>query len=314
MNMQASLFSPASTVAPPYLAAPPAESKLSERAMLARVIVRKWSARKTDKRVTRQVNESHHAASDAGRYNKRLLPRDALAKIDSIESEARGVHYSRTLPWSDDGPRILSARLFVDYSKEMRRLKAEFESAVADFVAGYPAFKAQAQADLNGLYNEADYPHAADIAGRFEFRFAIMNLPDAADFRVELDAGQLADIRAAIDSDTREALAAATRDVWQRVAEAVGHMATKLRAYQPGGDGKRADGIFRDSLVENVRSLVGLLPSLNIANDPALAKIADRMSAELCRDDAKELRENESARASVAAAAESILADVSAYL
>jgi hypothetical protein len=90
-------------------------------------------------------------------------------------------------------------------------------------------------------------------------------------------------------------------------------MAEKLKAFKPAQGGDRAEGIFRDSLVENVRELVAVLPSLNITGDPTLAAVAARMEA-LCRDDADELRDNAAARASVAAEADAILADVGQFL
>jgi hypothetical protein len=297
----------------PIIAA--AGNALSARAMLARLKISKWSAVKLDKKITHDVAEQHQAADGAGRYNKRLLGKGALAKIDTVANAARSEHASRTLPWSDEGARILSTRGFVDYSNKLRELKADFESAVAEFAANYSAYVDAARAELNGMFREADYPHIGDIAGRFSFSFEFSNMPDSRDFRVELDAAQAADIRASMDASAREAFAAATRDVWQRVAEAVGHMAEKLRAYKPAtAKGETTAGVFRDSLVDNVRELVALLPSLNIADDPALTAIADRIARDLCADDAKALRDNAGARESVAAAAESILQDVSAYL
>lgn len=287
---------------------------LSARALLASLSVCKWSATRLDKKATREVTASNGAAPDAGRFNKRLVSKEALKAIAEIESRARTAHYDMTLPWSDDGPRILAARGLAGYNAAMRALQAEFSAAVDSFVAGYPQFRADAQAELGSLFNPGDYPDAATVGARFRFDFKLAKVPEGDDFRVQIDSAQLADIRASIDREAREAFAGATRDAWRRIAEAVGHMATKLREYQPGGDGKRASGTFHASLVDNVRKLVDLLPSLNIADDPALDSIAKRMAADLCADDAKALRESDTARESVAAAAESILADVSAYL
>jgi hypothetical protein len=71
--------------------------------------------------------------------------------------------------------------------------------------------------------------------------------------------------------------------------------------------------VFHDTLVDNVRDLVALLPGLNIMNDQRLADIATRMQG-LCRDDADTLRDNPTARASVAAEADAILREVSDYM
>ena len=287
---------------------------LSERAMLARLNIRQWSARKLDRKVTDEVNTAHNASPDAGRYNKRLVSKDALATIQKVANEARKMHYARTLPWQDEGARILSTAGYLDYTGKVRDLRAEFESAVDAFVSGYPDFVTDARSKLNGLFQETDYPPADDIRSRFAFSVAIDPMPVSDDFRCQLDAAQAEEIRADIEARTRDAITAATRDVWTRISLVVGHMAEKLKEYKPAvGPGARAEGVFRDSLVENVRDLVAVLPSLNITGDPALAAIADRMQS-LCRDDAAELRDNASARASVAAEADAILADVGQFL
>lgn len=289
-------------------------SILAERAMLASVRIAHWSGRKLDKRVTAETNARHNAAADAGRYNKALLSKEAIADVLRVENSARAEHYARTLPWRDDGARILSAAGYLDYADKMRGLRAEFDSAVESFVAGYPDFVEAARARLNGMFDPADYPGPDDIRGRFRFSVDISPVPDAADFRVAIGDAQAAAVRADLERRSDEALQAAMRDAWQRVADATGRMVERLRAYQPGADGKKAEGVFRDSLVENVRELAGLLPTLNIAGSPDLARMAERLQADLCEADADQLRESDNMREKTADAAAAILADVSAFL
>ena len=287
---------------------------LSERAMLAKLTIRQWSARRLDKAVTREVAVAHNASSDAGRYNKRLIAKDALAAIQTIAGAARTFHYTYTSPWTDEGARILSARAFPAYAQGIRDFREQFEAAVAAFVSGYDQFKADAKVSLNGLFSEEDYPEASQIAERFAFERKIFNVPDASDFRVDLADGQAEDIKAELQATMDDALREVMRDAWQRVADHVGKMAEKLRAYVPGTEGQRATGIFHDSLVENVRELAALLPSLNIARDPALDACAETIKESLCQHDAADLRIWDSTRLRVAESAESILAQVGSYL
>jgi len=289
-------------------------SILSERAMLARLSISQWSARKHDRSVTREVNESHGAAADAGRYNKRLLAREALAAIATIASSARTTHYQLTAPWQDDGARLLSAKLFPEYAKAMQGFRIEFESAVSQFVAGYPDYVNQARVSLNGLFDESDYPNPETIGGKFDFETQLFNVPDARDFRVDLADGQAADIRSQIETATNQALHVAMRDAWQRVADTVGHMSEKLRAYRPATETERAQSTFKDSLVENVRALADLLPGLNIANDPALADVARKLRDGLSIYDAADLRESMNARETIIMRADDVLAQVGGYL
>jgi len=48
----------------------------------------------------------HGAQAAASRYHKMLLPREVLAEIHKIVSEARQENYLMTLPWDDNGHRV----------------------------------------------------------------------------------------------------------------------------------------------------------------------------------------------------------------
>lgn len=287
---------------------------LSQRAMLMTLSLTAWSARKMDKRITDETNSRHGAGHDAGRYNKMLLSKDALAEIAQIDAEIRTHYYQVTSPWLDrEGTRILSSVNAVAELQWFQRKRQEREDAVSRFVDGYPQFVESARIRLNGMFSEADYPQASVIGSKFRFSVSVDNIPDSGDFRVEMADGQADDIKREIEARSAAAVETVIRDCYSRIAEHVSRMSVRLKAYKPAVGDNRAEGVFRDSLVENVRELVGLLPALNITGDPALAQIASRMTA-LCQEDAGTLRDLPSVRESVAREADAILADVSAYL
>jgi hypothetical protein len=288
---------------------------LATRAMLASVRISVWTARKVDKKVTAETNAANYAAADAGRYNKALLAKDALASVTAAASAARLAHYSVTLPWMDDGARILPAAAFDKYTADLRAIRFQFETAVAEFVSNYANYVADARRRLGDMYNPDEYPEPAHIEAKFKFETRILPMPDATDFRVDLGDSVAAQIRADIARDTHLALETAQRDVWNRIAGVVGHMVEKLAEYKPATrKGDKVTGIFRDSLVENVRELVAILPALNLTADPYLSEITARLARELCAHDADTLRDSDGIRAETAERAAAILADVSDFL
>jgi len=289
-------------------------SLLSERAMLVRLSIKQFSARKLDKRISREVNDQHAAAPDVARVNKRLLAKEALAEIAGIANAARAAHYEHTSPWLDDGARVLSAIAFPTYSAKMQAFRLDFEAAVAKFVQAYPDLREAAKTDMGDLFDEADYPDALDIEKRFEFRGAIYPFPEGSDFRVDLAEGQTADIRAELAEAAQATVRMATLDAWQRVHEVAARMKERLTAYTPGGDGIKATGTFHDTLVSNVAELADILPGLNLAQDPALDAMARRLREDLASVDADTLRADPIIRADTAAAADAILRHVNDYL
>ena len=283
---------------------------INQKAMLAGVKIQVWSARKLDRKVTDDTNRAHNAQADAGRYNKALISKDALAEIVAISNRARKEHYARTLPWADNGNRILSASGYADFANIMRELGDEFDAAVRKFLANYDAFVADARIRLNGMFDASDYPASDEIARRFSFKKQIWPMPDASDFRVDLSAGESDRVRAEIAAEFDSAMQMAMRDVFERIADCVGKMSEKLKP--TAGDAKAE--IFRDSMVGNIRELVGLLPSLNVTCNATLDRIGQRMERELCRYEPDALRDDKQARQDTKTAADEILAEIADFI
>lgn len=82
---------------------------IHETSILVNLTITSWTGRKYDKKVTDKLNKDHGATSDAGRYNKMLLPGDAAsyAALTKHQSATRVKHYEQTLNWIKDGERLL---------------------------------------------------------------------------------------------------------------------------------------------------------------------------------------------------------------
>jgi hypothetical protein len=277
---------------------------LARKAVLVSVKICQWSARKLDRKVTDEVNRAHNASKDAGRFNKLLIEAERLAKLTSLVSAARTLHYTLTRPWADEGPRILPNKLFAKFSDEFRVLKREFEQAADEFASGYPQFVEERKRALNGLFNEADYPGVNEIRSRFKLEMTILPFPDVTDFRSDLDEDTVADIKAEMAETSDRVVDNAMRHTTAQIVDIVGHMAAKLREFGGGSS------YFKNSLVDNVRELAELLPAFNLTDDAKLAAITARIQRELCVEDASSLRENEGAREAVAKSADEIVAEV----
>jgi len=294
---------------------------LSRKATLVAVVISQWTARKLDKKVTDEVNRSHGAAADAGRFNKLLIEAARLEKLGSLVSQARHAHYRYTKPWCDEGMRILPNALHQKFAEEFRRIKREFHIAADEFCRDYPSFVAERKKALNGLFNAADYPDAKEIRAKFQLDTKTFPVPDAGDFRSDvLDHDTIEDIKRELAETNEQVLADATRHSIDQITRIVGHMSEKLSEYKPGAPVKKGKGgkpkktFFTDSLVENVRELADLLPAFNLTNDPKMDHIASRIKKELCTEDAAELRVSERARDAVQKSADDILKDVNKLL
>lgn len=273
---------------------------LSEKALLVTLNICQWSARKFDKKATEEVNQAHNS-TDAGRFNKALVKKDHLQELAKIANEARTFHYSNTLPWGDNGERLLPAANYFEYTAALARFKNQFDGLVREFCKTYPLMIDEAKIRLNGLFNPDDYP--ANVADKFEVKSNFMPVPESADFRLNLNAQEVESLRGKIENEIGRRFAAAQHDIYIRIAEQLKRMAERLND---------KEAIFRNSLFENLRELCDLLPRLNIAGDPKVTDLIQDLKR--IYTDPEAVRKDERLRAEKADQVDDILRRMNGFL
>lgn len=281
-------------------------------AMLVSLNVRAYGARKEDKKISRDVAIAHGTSTDAGNYSKHLVPKEALEPVTKAIGALRSFHYENTLPWLDEGVRILPSMNYESYRTQMESLRDSYDTAVRDFALRWPEIVESARSRLAGMFNETDYP--IDVRSRFGCNVRFMPLGDAQDFRVAISDTERDMLKAQIEGTLGEAQKAAMGDIYQRLADGVKAMADRLRAYSVDPVTGKTSAPFRDSLVENLRDLVALIPRLNFAGDTALEDIRRMVEKDLCAESAVTLRESDVVRERVADNADLIAARLGEFM
>ncbi|MFX1670893.1 hypothetical protein PWR63_01055 [Paraburkholderia sp. A2WS-5] len=270
---------------------------IQSRVMLCSVTISSWVARRFDLKVTEEV-ESRHDTKGIGRFNKRLLPENAASfkEVVSLGGRIRRYFYDHTLEYNQLSVRLLPTDIYMEFSAQMRKMKDEFDLAVQVFLTDYLDLKEQARQEMNGLFNEADYPTLAQLGEKFGVRMAVLPFPDASQFGVDLPEDVLTTLRSEIDQHVMRSIEHANQDIVQRLYEAVSAMANRLYAA----------GNVRIDVADNVRELCGLLPKLNFSNDPQLNHILEQAKRHLAVHTGNDLKESEVLRSQVAAKATEI--------
>jgi hypothetical protein len=244
---------------------------LQNKAMLVDLTIHQWTARKHDKGATREVERAHDA-SGAGRFNKQLVGKESLAAIAKKANEMRDFHYSKTLPWSDTGPRLLPAEMFMEYRQEINRLRGEFNLLVVDFAQNYPALVDEAKAKLKTLFSPSDYPPVAEIRSRFGVSLEITHVPTGADFRVDLADAERQEIQRDMEERMNARQQRATRECYVRVKEVLERMKKQCV------EGKTK---VTEALTTDAYEVALSLDKLNIMGDPELTRLGREMRESL---------------------------------
>lgn len=279
---------------------------IATKAMVLNLQIGYWQGYRLDKAASEKVVKEAGANEDAARVNKHLIPKDKLKDVVSAASAVRNHFYEKTLPWKDNGDRLLTRAIYMDFMSEHGELVRKFEAAVQDFLElKYPTAIEQAEFRMGTLFNPADYPSTRELAHKFYVNLDVDAVTEAADFRVQLEQEEVERCTKAMQVALSDRLSRAVSDVWTRLADKLEHFATKL------GD---KDAVFRDTTITNLKDLVDMLPGLNITDDPRLTQLHQELRDRVCGYETKDLRKNPDVRAAVAGEAAEIMATMKGFM
>ncbi len=258
-------------------------SKLNERAMLVGIKFSQWTGRTKDKKVSQEVMRSKHADGDSGSWWTYLAPKKALQKINTAYCRCDVIHRKLTLPWTDGGLRILPSAMFMEYRREMSDAIEGFHESVEEFLRDYPTIRQEAKDRLGDLLDGKILPTAADIRSKFGVVQTVVPLPTVQDFRVDLSADDLKEVREQITRTLTEATGRAMGSIWEKLAEMVDKVEVQL---------SHADKTVRKTVIQNLAEFCKRIPKMNIADDAKLESIRKEVLDKLGKLDAATLRES----------------------
>jgi hypothetical protein len=294
-----------------------ANHDLIRHAMLLELSFSLWSVRRSAKGIANEVAQHHNADPKMFSASKKLLEENKEYKaVTAAQTAIRKAHYARTLPWGK-GSDIIKMNYFSDYTAEMNTLINDFDQAVQNFVNVYPYLVSQASYALGDEFIAKQYPDASVIRNKFKVKIVPLPFVTSGDFRVEANQFEIRSIKNSFEQAYTEKLGEAIKDIFVKIAEPIKEMSEKLRLFQVVSDENGKEHrvkSFQESVVDNIKAQVNILPSLNLLNDPAIDRFIAEVSQELCRYNAETLKSDEVLRAATADKADEILDKISAYL
>lgn len=264
---------------------------ISQSAMLVYVRVSVWTARKLDRKQSKKLVDGANAVDDAARVNKHLLASadEKLRKVTAQGNKLRDFIVAKTVPWDDAGNRLLPNTVALQTVGDIEAMKSEFDQLVDEFVQEYPILRAQALHNLGDLGVDEDYPQPDEIRDKFRVRVTYTPVPvNFGDVRTGMTPEQAAAWQSHFEQRVKDQVNDALADAWSRLRERLEQYSDRL-TLRDGKDGPRV-GIFRDSMVENLRETLDLLESLNVFGDQSLISTAKLVRDQIANRDPAQLR------------------------
>ena len=270
---------------------------VARAAMLVDLNIAIYSGRKQDKTTQGEVTAAKGSGSKkaASVYKNLFAECKELDAVTKFQARARAEHYRLTLPWSDQGTRLLPTAALMEYQKTMGRYQAEFARLVDEFLDKYDTLVAAAAFQLGTLFDRREYLTRNEVAKRFRMDTSFTPLPTSGDFRLDIENTVQRELIAQYEQRIETQLAAANQDSWSRLHDALYRLSDRLTVDEDE-EGTPKKRKFHDTMVTGAMELCELLTVMNVTKDPALEKARRKLEDVLSGVTPKELREEDSTR------------------
>jgi len=278
---------------------------------------------KQDKEATAKINEDYNAESNVGVVTKNVFAGSkVLGEIVKFAARARQEHAKLSLPWNDNGQRLVPNSFIQEHMERMGELKEEFLSMVQVFKEELPELREKAE-NMGKFYDWIDYPSDEEIERfierKFRFNLEYPAVPEEGGFIN----GVLEDVKEELNDMFQQGLdnkiRAATTDTWNRLSRIVARIseqltdrtdeevaamqkeadAKALAKYQRTGKGKdygrevtKKKKISND-LLESGLDICSALKAFNITQDPELEQRRKEFQAILEDYDVDDLKDKD---------------------
>ena len=244
---------------------------LSSSAMLVELSISKWTASKKDKQASADLADQNGAKRSMARAYKTLLESPKLEALNSLVSRIYDANFGMTMDWAAK-LRLLTTANYMKHVQMMTAFQTEFDKAVEEFIDEYRWAVTQQQVSLGTLFNAADYPPEGEVRRKFGIRLAYSPVPEVGDWRVTLGSEAQDVLRQHYEKVYGEAIQTAMDSVWRRLSDTLGVMSRQL-AVSVDAEGKQSKGKIYDGTIDLVHSMLELMDTCNITDDPTMQKV-----------------------------------------
>jgi hypothetical protein len=237
---------------------------ISDNAILVSTSFKVLGIHKKDEVATDHVNS--HFQSSSAKCSKALLNGRHLKGIKAVRTAVCDFIGKNTLPWSEDGKRLLPAANFDKFQSKMEDFKHQWRVEIEDFVRRWDDMLYEAATMSGQLFDKSAYPDKSEVTGKFKFSVNFSKVPSANDFRVDLiSESAAAEIRKSISDQVGQEVMSGKRDILERITKNMRHLAEVLT--DPNKQ-------FRKSALTNASEMAELLKTLNVTNDTNIDSLA----------------------------------------
>lgn len=194
---------------------------LSTSALLVRTTFGSPSKTKKAKEKTAEVQQEEQTT--AVTVNKTPYKGTKLIDITKLQTAVRQhINDVLTLPWENNGNRLLPMGLYEEFIGYWSEQKAEYDELLKQFKEDIPVMVMKAQNNMKALYDPNDYPDPDcemsidNFMRRFKFDHTFSPVPEAGHFIVDVGEQAIEDMKSEIVKLNRDRMELGRDSLWAK--------------------------------------------------------------------------------------------------
>lgn len=286
---------------------------ITDRIMIVRLGIHQWYPKKHDKKATQGLADLHGVSAERlGKVIKNLVDLESIRPLQQACRALRENVHSMTAPWEDGGLRALAAELYYTFCTQLRDDIQDINRLADEFEVEYEAQREKAKVDLNGLFNEDDYPPAHVMRNRFYVDYDFKPVVNVDDVRVwGLAAADQKEIEDTVRASVTAQIEAAQQHVVNQVVERAEEFIAKVTKFDDEAAASQNDGKglrLYDSAIGNVRDVILLvLEGMNFSGDQEIEALCKNLRKALKGINTSKLKVSPDVRKTAVADVEKVL-------
>lgn len=242
--------------------------------------------RKLSDMQTKQAADTFNAATDLVTASKRLIDtKNATYRtLTALKSQASSYWRSMTLPYPQEGIRLMKQSDVAAFEDKMREFKEQLAAAAANLQLEYESIKEAAREKLGDLFNPGDYPPTLEGVFDVKWEYPPVEPPNyLMTFNPELYHQEQSRVQQRFET----AVMLAEDAFAEQLQEMISHLIERLTD-EPDGTKKT----FKASAIENFQEFYQNFQRMNVRSNAQLEGLIRQANELVSGIDVKDLRKN----------------------
>lgn len=294
-----------------------ASANLANHGVLVKVTVRCPTLSIKNKRASREYAEKVGGDEKSFTMTMKLSSHPPYKRLTQLKGQVNN-HTKRreTTPWSHDGEFFLPIALLDEFSKNFYTKRRSWDENIAELKNSRDGLLDRAREELGNDFDINAYPTEDEwrswVDEKFELSETTRFLEGADDdIRNMIPKERLNKMLDAERQAAAKQLEQVTGSVIERITGTLTALSEGMDRFGQKESGSKKIQTFQQSTLDAVEDLLGVLPHLNVTNDPAIAEATKKMTDFFKSGfDAKELKDSKADRKEVSEKAKEVVNDL----